>query len=111
MTKKDVEIHVGNGNVFADLGVPQADDMLLRSKIVVELRRLMASRALSQTATAKLVGMGQADLSKMLSGNLRGYSVERLMRMLTAFDQDVDIISRSREKGGGGEISFIPAQV
>ena len=91
MKKRRTKFEAGSGNIFADLGLPDAEEMLLKSQIVVVLRRLIEARKLTQTAAAKLIGIGQPDLSNILRGRFRGYSTERLMRMLTAFDQDVEI--------------------
>jgi predicted XRE-type DNA-binding protein len=83
--------------------------MLLKSHIVIELRRLITQRKLTQTAAAKLVGVGQADLSKILRGHFRGYSEAKLMRMLTAFGQDIEITTRPHRKSGeAGTIIFSP---
>jgi len=109
MKKRRPKVEVGSGNIFADLGLPDAEDMLLKSTIVIELRRLIKHRKLTQTAAAKLVGVSQADLSKILHGHFRGYSEARLMRMLTAFDQDVEITTRPHRKAGAaGRIIFSP---
>ncbi|MFZ3354204.1 MAG: helix-turn-helix transcriptional regulator [Xanthobacteraceae bacterium] len=109
MTKRRANVHVGSGNVFADLGLPDAEDMLLKSTIVIELRRLIAQRKLTQTAAAKLIGIGQADLSRILRGQFRGCSEAKLMRMLTAFGQDVEITTRPRRRAGeAGRIVFSP---
>lgn len=113
MKKRRSKVEVGSGNVFVDLGLPDAEDLLLKSQIVVELHRLIKVRKLSQTAAAKRIGIGQPDLSNVLRGRFRGYSAERLMRMITAFDQDVDIIVRPRRRksGEGGRIRFGAAPV
>ncbi|HUD86534.1 MAG TPA: helix-turn-helix transcriptional regulator [Xanthobacteraceae bacterium] len=109
MKKRRPKVEVGSGNIFADLGLPDADDMLLKSTIVIELRRLIKHRKLTQTAAAKLVDINQADLSKILHGHFRGYSEAKLMRMLTAFDQDVEITTRPHRKAGkAGRIIFSP---
>jgi predicted XRE-type DNA-binding protein len=109
MTKQRPKVDVGSGNIFADLGLPDAEDMLLKSMIVIELRRLIKRRKLTQTAAAKLMDIGQADLSRILRGHFRGYSVAKLMRMLTAFDQDVEITTRPHPKTGeAGRIIFSP---
>lgn len=106
--QRHLKVEVGSGNVFADLGLPDAEEMLLKSQIVMELHRLIRQRKLTQTAAAKLVGVGQPDLSNLLRGRFRGYSVERLMRMLTAFDRDVVISVRPHRKktGQAGRIKF-----
>jgi len=107
MRKRRNKVEMGSGNIFADLGLPDAEDMLLKSTIVIELRRLIEERSLSQTAAAKLIGINQADLSKILRGRFRGYSEARLMRMLTAFSQDVEITTRPHRKAGEiGKIVF-----
>jgi len=108
MTRRP-KVEKGSGNIFADLGLPDAEDMLLKSHIVIELRRLIAQRKLTQTAAAKVVGVSQADLSKILRGHFRGYSEAKLMRMLTAFGQDIEITTRPHRKSGeAGRIIFSP---
>lgn len=100
---------IGSGNIFADLDVPNPEDHQLKAALVVHLKRLIERRKLTQIAAAQLVGMKQPDLSNVLRGHHRGYSVERLMRMLTAFDQDVEITARPhRRTGEAGRIVFNP---
>ena len=107
MKKRRMKVEVGSGNIFADLGLPDADEMLLKAQIVVALHRLITARKLTQTEAAKRIGIGQPDLSNVLRGRFRGYSTERLMRMLTAFDQDVEITVRPRRRKSkqGGRIT------
>jgi len=96
-----------SGNIFDDLGLPNAEEHQLKAALVVQLKRLMAERELTQTAAAKLVKMKQPDLSKLLRGHFNLVSVEKLMRMLTAFDQDVVItIKPRRKRGEAGRITF-----
>ena len=103
----DIEIFQGSGNVFADLERPYADESILKANLTAELRRLIAERRLTQTTAAKILGIAQADLSKLLRGSLRGCSVARLMAFLTAFDQDVEVIVRPRDKADeSGTITF-----
>ena len=110
-TKKKLPAHTkGSGNIFADLGLPNAEEHQLKAVLVVQLKHLIAERGLSQVATAKLVEMKQPDLSKLLRGQLKLVSVEKLLRMLTAFDQDVEItVKPHRKRGETGRITFIPA--
>lgn len=110
MKKPLPEFDVGSGNIFADIGLPNAEEHLLKAGLVVRLGQLIKARKLTQTAAAKLLGVKQPDLSNILRGHFRGYSVERLMRMLTAFDQDIDIVVRPRKKAGKpGRIALIQA--
>ena len=110
-TKKKLAAHTkGSGNIFADLGLPNAEEHQLKAVLVVQLKHLIAERGLSQVAAAKLVEMKQPDLSKLLRGQLKLVSVEKLLRMLTAFDQDVEItVKPHRKRGETGRITFIPA--
>jgi predicted XRE-type DNA-binding protein len=107
MTKRKIEAHEGCGNVFADLGLPDSEERLLKAGIVVELRRLIEERELTQVKAAKLVGISQPDLSHLLRGDFDDYSAERLMKMLTAFEQDIEIIMKPHRKAGQrGRITF-----
>ena len=111
MRAKKLPAHeVGSGNIFADLGLPNAGEHQLKAALVVQLKRLIAEHGLTQVAAANLIEMKQPDLSKLLRGQLRLVSVEKLMRMLTAFDQDIEITLKPRRKrGGAGRITFISA--
>jgi predicted XRE-type DNA-binding protein len=111
MSAKKLPAHeVGSGNIFADLGLPNAEEHQLKAALIVQLKRVIVERGLTQVAAAKLVEMKQPDLSKLMRGEFRLASVEKLMRMLTAFDQDVEItIKPHRKRGEAGRITFIPA--
>jgi predicted XRE-type DNA-binding protein len=109
-TRKLPTHEIGSGNIFADLGLPNAEEHQLKAALILQLKRLIAERDLTQTAAAKLIKLKQPDLSKLLRGQLRLVSVEKLMRMLTAFDQDVEItLKPHRKRGEVGRITFISA--
>ena len=87
-----------SGDVFADLELPEAEDLSLRSGPVIASRRPMEARKLTQ-----------AEISKLLRGNLRRCMAEQLMRMLTALDRDIEIAVRPHAKAGeGGRIVLHP---
>ena len=107
MTKRKIEAHESSGNVFADLGLPDSEERLLKAGIVAELHRLIKERELTQVKAAKLVGISQPDLSHLLRGDFDDYSAERLMKMLTVFEQDIEIIMKPHRKAGQrGRITF-----
>jgi predicted XRE-type DNA-binding protein len=83
---------VGSGNVFKDLGIPNAEEHLVKAQLVFKIEGIMKSRRLKQAEAAELLGIKQPDVSKMLSGEFRQFSVERLLRFLVSLDQDVEII-------------------
>ncbi len=89
---KPVEYEKSSGNVFADIGIPDASDHLVKAKLVFKIDALMQERGLKQGETAALLGVKQPDISKMLHGDFRQFSVERLMRFLVALGQDVEIV-------------------
>jgi predicted XRE-type DNA-binding protein len=90
--KKKVTHEAGSGNVFADIGFPNAEEHLVKAQLVYKIDRLMKVRALKQVDAAKLFGVKQPDVSKMLRGDFRQFSVERLLRFLVALGQDVEIV-------------------
>src|SRR4030088_1547251 len=107
MKKRKIEIYEGSGNVFADLGLPNPEERLLKANIVSELHRLIKERGLTQVKAVKLIGIHQPDLSLLLRGDFDDYSVERLMKMLTVFEQDIEIVMKpNRQAGKPGRITF-----
>lgn len=94
--KKNVGYEVSNGNVFADLGLANAEDHLIKAQLVLKIDRLMKKRGLKQIEAAKLFGVKQPDVSKMLHGDFQQFSVERLLRFLVALGQDVEIVVTPR---------------
>ena len=79
-------------NVFRDIGVPNAEEHLVKAQLVFKIDAILKKRGLKQVEAADLFGVRQPDVSKMLRGEFRQFSVERLMRFLVALDQDVEII-------------------
>lgn len=109
MTRK-IKIEHGSGNIFADLGLPDAETHLLKAEIVSEVYRLVQARKLTQAAAGKRMGISQPEVSRLFKGHFHEYSVERLMGFITAFDRDVEIVVRpGRKRKSGGRISFAVA--
>jgi predicted XRE-type DNA-binding protein len=94
--KKKMRYEAGSGNVFADVGLPNADEHLIKAQLVHKIGALMKARKLKQMEAAELLGVKQPDVSKMLRGDFRQFSVERLMRFLVALGQDVEIVVTPR---------------
>ena len=82
----------GSGNVFKDIGVPNAEEHLVKAQLVFKIDTILKKRGLKQVEAADLFGVRQPDISKMLRGEFRQFSVERLLRFLVALDQDVEIV-------------------
>ena len=94
----DSRITRGTKNVFADLGFPYAAIHLLKAERATQIQSVITAQALTQVAAAKRMGMSRLDVSRLLSGQFREVSVERLMRMLTRLGWDVHITIRNRGK-------------
>jgi predicted XRE-type DNA-binding protein len=90
MSKRGYEI--GSRNVFNDIGVPHAEGHLVKAQLVFKIDAIIKKRGLKQAVAADLFGVRQPDVSKMLRGDFRQFSVERLLRFLVALDQDVEIV-------------------
>ncbi len=81
-----------SGNVYADLGIKNADEHALKAELVRQIAAILDDEGLTQTAAARRLGIAQPDVRKLLKGHFRQFSVERLMRFLIALGQDVEII-------------------
>jgi predicted XRE-type DNA-binding protein len=93
---KKMEVEVGSGNVFADLGFPDAAELDIKVRLAVEIVRLINARRLSQAAAAIVLKINQPKVSALKNYKLDGFSVERLMTFLLALGQDVEIRITSR---------------
>lgn len=98
--KKDQETNIvrGTRNVFADLGYIDADTHLLKAELVSRIQRAITAQKITQVAAAKRMELSQPDVSRLLNGQFREVSVERLMRLLTRLGCDVDITVRKHGK-------------
>src|SRR5580704_1476604 len=98
MPKREaLEQERSTGNVFADIGVADAGEHLIKAGLVVRVDRAIRQRKLTQAAAAQIMGIDQPKISAMLTGRFRGYSVERLRRFLVALGHDVEIVVKPRE--------------
>jgi predicted XRE-type DNA-binding protein len=93
----------GTGNVFADLGFPDAAERQAKLRLAYTLNQVLEARKLSQADAAKVLGVTQPKVSALRQHKLAGFSVERLMNMLRALGQDVEIViqrkARTRKTG------------
>lgn len=88
----------GSGNVFEDLGFDRPEEEQAKAQLVRQLRTIIEGRKLTQTAAGEIIGLPQPDLSQLLRGRTRGYTVDRLLRFLMAFDRDIEIRIKKKPK-------------
>ena len=99
-----MKIIKSSGNVFADLGLPGAEERLLKARLAAEIARAIAGRRLTQAPAAELMGIDHPKLSHLLHGRLAGLSTERLLTWLTALGRDVEIVVRRPARRRAGSL-------
>ena len=102
-----VEITHGTGNVFADLGMPDAVERQTKTRLTLTINDIIKARKLRQVEAGRTLGIPQSNVSALVNYRLDGFSVERLMGFLTALDQDVEIMIRPSRRQGGGHVSVL----
>jgi predicted XRE-type DNA-binding protein len=102
MTKK-IEVEEGSGNIFADIGLPNPEERLAKADLAIRITEAIRARRLTQTRAARILEIDQPKISRLLRGQLSGFSTERLMHFLTLLGRDVEIVikrtPRSRRQG------------
>ena len=98
----------GSRNVYRDLGYPDAEEMLVKAQLASKISELITECAYTQSEAAKLLGLPQPKLSKLLRGQFRGISERKLMDCLTRLGSDVEIVvSRPARHRKQGSISVV----
>ena len=95
MASKATVVRQGSRNVFADLGFADAEGHLLKAQLVSRIQDAIDERGLTQVEAGEIMGIGQPGVSRMLRGNFRDVSVERLLRFLQALGYEIDIVVRA----------------
>jgi predicted XRE-type DNA-binding protein len=104
--RNPIRVVRSSGNVFADLGLPNPEQELLKARLALEIYRLIRKRGITQAAAGKILGIKQPHVSALMRNRGGSFSVERLMDFLTALGQDVEIRvrpARSRQ----GEVLLV----
>lgn len=107
MTDIITAVEHGTGNVFADLGVPEPESQFLKSQLVARLAAVLKDQGLTQADAAQRVGVSQPDISRLLRGQFRDISVERLFGMLVRLGCAVEVVVRPARGG----VSAVPISV
>jgi predicted XRE-type DNA-binding protein len=100
-----VEVIRSSGNVFADLGLPDAAELHTKARLCAALNRIVKRRRLTQAEVATALGINQPKVSALLHYKLEGFSVERLMHFLVALGQDVEILVKARPSSRSARIA------
>jgi predicted XRE-type DNA-binding protein len=97
----------GSGNVFADLGLPYAEQELTKARLTLQIAKIIKERNLTQVAAARILGIQQPHVSALMRQRAGNFSVGRLIDFLTALGQDVEItVTPTRKEQGAMSVVF-----
>lgn len=98
---RTTKVTAGSGNVFADLGLPNAEQELMKARLTLQIYRIIEARGLTQTEAGKVLGIPQPQVSALARNRAGNFSVGRLLDFLTALGQDVKItVTPARKQHG-----------
>jgi len=104
--KKKIRAEKGSGNVFADLGLPNPEQELLKARLTLQIHKIVKARGLTQTQAGQLLGIKQPHVSALMRNRAGNFSIGRLIEFLTALGQDVKITVKPTRKAQG-EMSVV----
>lgn len=98
---RKTKVTEGGGNVFADLGLPHAEQELMKARLTLQIYRIIQARGLTQTEAGKVLGIPQPQVSALARNRAGNFSVGRLLDFLTALGQDIKItVTPARKQHG-----------
>ncbi len=108
MNDEMIEFEVGSGNVYADLGFPDAEEMLVKAQLTFKIGEIIKARRWSQQKAAEVMGIPQPKLSAMLRGHFRGISETKMLDGLARLGRDVQItVGPARRRTAPGQVSVV----
>ncbi|MEX2174643.1 MAG: helix-turn-helix transcriptional regulator [Pirellulaceae bacterium] len=103
-------VEQSRGNVFADLELPEPEELLARAQLVAQINSIIAQRKLTQAKAAAVLGIDQPKISALVRGKLAGFSTDRLFRFLNALGSDVEILIRPiGRRRAGARVRVLPS--
>jgi predicted XRE-type DNA-binding protein len=107
---KSIPVIQGSGNVFADLGVAEPEEELTKAQLASHIRHAIKRQRLTQFQASRCMGLDQPKVSALMNGRLAGFSSDRLMRLLAALGQDVEIVVKAKSRRRArGQIRVVKA--
>ena len=97
--KKEIAFEAGSGNVFADLGIEDADELFARAKLGFGVYQILQRKNLRQRETAALLNIAQPDVSHLMNGHFSRFTTDKLLEFLKRLDQKVTIEIRPHRQG------------
>jgi len=91
-----IEVQSGSSNIFADLGLENPDELLVKAELARKIGGIVTSQKMTQAEAAELLGIDQPKVSALINGKLSGFSTARLFRFLNALGRDVEIVVKPK---------------
>lgn len=96
-----IRVTEGSENVFADLGLPNPEQELLKARLTLQIHVILKDNGMTQAEIGKVLGIQQPQVSLLMRNRAGNFSVGRLMEFLTALRHDVEITVRPARKDHG----------
>lgn len=93
-----IDVTVSSGNVFADLGLEQPEELKAKVHIAHLIAQIINHRHLTQQQAAQELGLTQPKVSNLMAGRVDGYSLEKLMMLMVKLNRDVEIVIKKKPK-------------
>jgi len=93
---QSMNVQTGSGNIFEDLGLENAEELLVKAELARKISGIVTSLNMTQSEAAELLGIDQLKVSALINGKLSGFSTSRLFRFLTALGRDVEIVVKPK---------------
>ncbi|MEH1864568.1 MAG: helix-turn-helix transcriptional regulator [Nostoc sp.] len=90
------DVYISNGNVFADLGLSNPEERLIKAELARKISEIIANRQLNQVQAAEVLGIDQPKISALTRGKLKDFSIDRLIRFINILGNDVEIIIKPK---------------
>jgi len=97
----DIPVETSSGNVFADLGFDQPEEELAKADLAIRIKGIIGERGLTQSNAARVLGLHQPEVSALLNGRTDGFSLARILKLLTTLDNNVSIVVEPTSDGRG----------
>lgn len=110
MKAETLKIEQGSGNVYADVGLADASEMLVKARLASKIAEILETRNLTQMQAADILGLAQPKISDMLRGKFRGISESKMMDCLSRLGCDVQIVVKDAPRSkplGNVEVVFV----
>lgn len=93
---QSMDVQTGSGNIFEDLGLENAEELLIKAELARKISGIVTSQNMTQSEAAELLGIDQPKVSALINGKLSGFSTSRLFRFLNALGRDVEIVVKPK---------------